>query len=66
MSALLKNISMNPVDRGVTRQLYKWSLDGPYLKFLTHQQGRYVLAELHDGVCGNHLGGKTLAHRAYT
>ena len=25
-------------------QLYKWSLDRPYLKFLPHQQGQYVLA----------------------
>ena len=47
-------------------QLYKRSLDGPYLKCLTYQQGQYVLAELHDGVCGNHLGGRTLAHRAHT
>ena len=30
--------------------LYKRSLDEPYLKCLTHQQGQYVLAELHDGV----------------
>ena len=25
-----------------------------------------MLAELHEGVCGNHLGGRTLAHRAHT
>ena len=47
-------------------QLYKWSLNRPYLKCLTHQQGQYVCAELHDGVCGNHPGSKTLAHRAHT
>ena len=34
----------------VNGQLYKWSLDGPYLKCLTHQQGQYILAELHYGV----------------
>ena len=49
----------------VNGQLFKWSLDGPYLKCLTSEQGRYVLAELHEGICGNHLGGKTLAHKAY-
>ena len=38
----------------VNGQLYKWSLNGPYLKCLTHQQGQYVLTELHDGVCRNH------------
>ena len=25
-----------------------------------------MLAELHEGICGNHPGGKTLAHRAHT
>ena len=50
----------------VNGQLFKRSLDRPYLKFLTIEQRRYVLAELHEGICGNHLGGKTLAHRAHT
>ena len=47
-------------------QLYKQSLGGPYLKCLTPEQSQYVLAELHEGICGNHLGGRTLAHRAHT
>ena len=34
--------------------------------FLTPEQGQYVLAELHEGICGNHSGGRTLAHRAHT
>ena len=25
-----------------------------------------MLAELHEGICGNHPGGRTLAHRAHT
>ena len=25
-----------------------------------------MLAELHEGICGNHSGGRTLAHRAHT
>ena len=29
-------------------------------------KGQYVFAELHEGICGNHLGGRTLAHRAHT
>ena len=48
------------------RQLFKRSLKGPYLKCLTIEQGQYVLAELREGICGNHLGGRTLVHRAYT
>ena len=50
----------------VDGQLYKRSLGRPYLKCLTPEQGQYVLAELHEGVCGNHPGGRTLAHRAHT
>ena len=50
----------------VNEQLYKWSLDGLYLKCLTTQQGQYVLAELHEGVCENYSGGITFDHRAHT
>ena len=50
----------------VDGQLYKWSLGGPYLKCLTPEQGQYVLAELHEGICRNHPGERTLAHRAHT
>ena len=50
----------------INGQLFKRSLDGPYLKCLTTEQGQCVLAELHEGICGNHPRGRTLAHRAYT
>ena len=50
----------------VDGQLYKRSLGGPYLMFLTPKQGQYVLVELHEGICGNHLGGRSLAYRAHT
>ena len=46
--------------------LYKRSFTGPYLRCLNHSEALYVLAELHDGVCGNHSGGRSLAHRAYS
>ena len=47
-------------------QLYKRSLDIPYLKCLTPEQGQCVLAELHEGICENHPGGRKLPHRAHT
>ena len=47
-------------------QLYKRSLGGPYLLCLTPEKGQYVLPELHEGICGNHPGGRTLAHQAHT
>ena len=46
--------------------LFKRSLGSPYMKCLTPEQGHYVLAKLHEGICGNHLGDRTLAHRAHT
>ena len=50
----------------VNGQLFKRSLDEQYLKCLTPEQGQYVLAELHEGICGNHPGVRTLVHRAHT
>ena len=47
-------------------QLFKRSLNGSYLKYLTTEQGQYVLAEFHEGICGNHPGCRTLARRAHT
>ena len=47
-------------------QLFKRSFGGLYLKCLTPEQSQYVLAELHEGICRNHPGGRTLAHRAHT
>ena len=42
------------------------SLDGSYLKCLIDQQGQYILAEIHEGLCGNHPSCRTLAHKAHT
>ena len=50
----------------VDGQLFKQSLGGPYLKCMTLEQSHYVLVELHEGICGNHPIGRTLAHRAHT
>ena len=47
-------------------QLYKRSLGGPYPMCLTPEQGQYILTELHEGICGNNPGGRTLAHRVHT
>ena len=46
--------------------LYKRSFTGPYLRCLNHSEALYVLVELHEGVCGNHSGGRSLAHRAHS
>ena len=50
----------------VDGQLFKLFVANPYLKCLTPEQSQYVLVELHEGICGNHSAGRTLAHRAHT
>ncbi|KAK3035115.1 hypothetical protein RJ639_032617 [Escallonia herrerae] len=48
------------VDDGV---LYKKSFSLPYLKCLTPKEADYALQEVHEGICGQHLGGRNLAHK---
>ena len=50
----------------VDRKLYRRSFGGLYLLCLWPKKVNELLAELHDGVCGNHVGGRSLAHRAMT
>ncbi|KAK8921230.1 hypothetical protein KSP39_PZI020105 [Platanthera zijinensis] len=42
-------------------ELYKRSYAGPYLKYLSDEDAEYTLREVHEGICGEHLGGKALA-----
>ena len=43
--------------------LYKRGYTRPWLKCVTHEKARELLAEAHEGICGSHQGAKTLAHR---
>ncbi|CAL9022213.1 unnamed protein product, partial [Prunus brigantina] len=45
--------------------LYKHDYTTPYLKCITTDQGDYVLWEIHGGVCGDHSGSRSLAHKAF-
>ncbi|XP_073137995.1 uncharacterized protein [Henckelia pumila] len=45
-------------------ELYKRGLSSPYLKYLTSAKGNYVLREIHEGICENHLAGRALAGKA--
>lgn len=51
-------------------QLYKRSYSGPYLRCLDLEEAKYVLSELHKGVCRNYLGTRHLliepAHKSTT
>ncbi|KAL2237688.1 UNVERIFIED_CONTAM: hypothetical protein Sindi_0960500 [Sesamum indicum] len=44
--------------------LYKRGFSLALLKCLTSEERNYVLREIHEGICGNHLGGKALAGKA--
>ena len=48
------------------RKLYRKSFGGPYLLCLHPEKVGQLLAELHEGVCGSYVGGRSLAHRVMT
>ncbi|KAI5345931.1 hypothetical protein L3X38_013808 [Prunus dulcis] len=45
--------------------LYKRGYTTPYLKCLTAEHGDYVLREIHNGVCGDHSGSRSLAYKVF-
>ena len=48
------------------QKLYKRSFSGPYLLCIHPKASELILEELHEGICGSHIGGRSLAHRAIT
>ena len=47
-------------------KLHKRSFSGPYLLCVHPEQTESLLEEMHEGICGSHTGGRSLAHRANT
>ncbi|CAL2254891.1 unnamed protein product [Prunus armeniaca] len=45
--------------------LYKRGYTTPYLKCLTKEQGDYILRDVHGGICGDHSGSRSLAHKVF-
>ena len=43
--------------------LYKRGFIAPYLRCLIEKEADYVMREIHEGICGNHSGGRALAHK---
>ncbi|CDO99984.1 unnamed protein product [Coffea canephora] len=43
--------------------LYKKSYLRPWLKCITPEEGNYILRELHEGICGSHVGPRVLAKK---
>ena len=48
------------------QKLYKRSFSGPYLLCVHPELTESLLEELHEGICGSHTSGKSLAHRTIT
>nr|XP_027071801.1 uncharacterized protein LOC113696611 [Coffea arabica] len=44
-------------------EMYKRSYLGPWLKCVTPEAGRQVLHEIHEGLCGAHVGHRMLARK---
>ncbi|KAL0374129.1 UNVERIFIED_CONTAM: Retrovirus-related Pol polyprotein from transposon gypsy [Sesamum radiatum] len=44
-------------------ELYKRTISGPLLKCVDGERAQYVLREVHEGSCGNHSGGRSLAQK---
>ncbi|XP_016195605.1 uncharacterized protein LOC107636622 [Arachis ipaensis] len=47
----------------ITGQLYKRGFSQPLLKCIEPGDTEYILREVHEGCCGHHIGGKTLAQK---
>ena len=47
-------------------KLYRRSFSGPYLLCIHLDQTELLLEEMHEGICGSHTEGRSLAHRAIT
>ena len=43
--------------------LYKRDCSRLYLRCLVLDEANYVMREVHEGVCGNHLGARSLVHK---
>ncbi|GFZ19945.1 hypothetical protein Acr_28g0006500 [Actinidia rufa] len=47
----------------ISDRLYKRSFSGPLLRCLRPEEAEYVLREIHEGICGNHSGARSLAKK---
>ena len=48
------------------QKLYKRSFSGPYLLCIHPEVSEPLFEELHEGICGSHIGGRSLSHTVVT
>ena len=46
--------------------LYRRSFSEPYLRCLPRRKAEKIIEQVHQGVCGTHIGRRTLCHRIIT
>ena len=44
-------------------ELYKRGYSQPYLRCIEGEEVKYVLEEVHKGICGDHMGAKSLVRK---
>ena len=44
-------------------ELYKRGYSQPYLRCVEKEEARYILEEVHGGICGDHTGAKSLVRK---
>ena len=44
-------------------ELYKRGYSQPYLRCIEGEEVKYVLEEVHEGICGDHMGAKSLVRK---
>ena len=47
----------------LNNKLYKRGFSQPYLRCVEEEEDKYVLEEVHEGVCGDHMGVKSLVQK---
>ncbi|RDX94533.1 pol, partial [Mucuna pruriens] len=47
----------------VGQRLYRRGFAFPLLKFLNKDEAEYAMREIHEGICGTHIGGRALASK---
>ena len=47
----------------LNEELYKRGYSQSYLRCIEKEETRYVLEEVHGGICGDHMGAKSLVRK---
>ncbi|RDY02416.1 Retrovirus-related Pol polyprotein from transposon 17.6, partial [Mucuna pruriens] len=47
----------------IEHRLYRRGFSSPLLKCIDPEEAEYVIKEVHEGVCGTHIGGRALARK---